>query len=525
MIRLLLREGFLTALFLAAVSLAGFVLLDSTGSHDWWGTLEPAQRFGLSRETALAHGLPRVWNRHVADSVVRTRADLAELGAPATREAARTRLLARGTAALPTMLSRLGRLSPEARTAALEILATMAPAVTGGETPPTEESAALEFWERFERLRGLDFRPAYARRLVQRLLERDSRNAAEQLARLGSFALPAVFEQLERPLDSAGAQRLTALLADSTGQPWRVPADASVEQTRAIVEGWRAWWFAERLEYERLGSSRRLTGQLLETRYGRWLTRTLSGRSPNALTTGRPLGLELRQRLPASLFVGGLGGLLATALVVAFGGGPVLRRRPLRTRLLDLLGALVPGLGAFLLGFALFVQLCAAPRPAGPLVRQVFTPWVPLALAVVLLTALAALWLRRRAARVLLHAVRLEAETWARESRHPRLRQVLRHGLRVGLASLLAPLGLSATALLAMSLLVEPLAGVRGMGALTLASLRAFDGPSLLLALLSAVPLWMGVRWARLILIWALGHPSEAPPATEETPAALESTG
>jgi ABC-type dipeptide/oligopeptide/nickel transport system permease component len=519
MIRVLLREALLTALLLLVVSVTAFVLLDSTGQHDWWGTVAPAARFGVPREAALATDLPRLWNRRVADALVRTQADLAELGDPATRPAARARLLHRGTAALPVILAQLRRLPPASQQAALELLAELAPSLTGGEIPPAERDAALKYWDRFVQLRGLDFRRAYARRLVQRLVDRESRNAAEQLTRLGTFALPAVFDLLEQPMDSDSAQRLTALLAEITGRPMRVPPGASLAETRAIVDGWRAWWFAERLEFESLGGTQRLAGHVLETRYGRWLSAAMAGRFGIAAVTGRPIALELRERLPASLFVGGLGGLLATALVVAFGGGPALRRRPLRTKLLDLTGALIPGLAAFLLAFALFVQLCAAPRPAAPLAREIFAHWPRLAIAVVLLGAIAVLWLRRRAARVLLHAVRHEAEAWAIENRHPKLGEVVRHGARVGLASLLAPLGLSATAVVTIGTVVETLAGVRGMGALTLSSLRQWDAPWLLMATLSAAPLWMGGRWARRILIWALGDTSVPRTASESGPA------
>ena len=88
---------------------------------------------------------------------------------------------------------------------------------------------------------------------------------------------------------------------------------------------------------------------------------------------------------------------------------------------------------------------------------------------------------------------------------------MLRHGFRVGVASLFAPLGLSAIGLLGMSLLIEPLAGVEGMGDLTLRSLRHWDAPWLLVAIISAVPLAMGGRWARRVLVWALGDPAARP--------------
>jgi hypothetical protein len=59
--------------------------------------------------------------------------------------------------------------------------------------------------------------------------------------------------------------------------------------------------------------------------------------------------------------------------------------------------------------------------------------------------------------------------------------------------------------ILTLTLLVEPIAGVRGMGDLTLRSLLALDGVWLQIAVLSVVPLAIGTRWARTALVWALG--------------------
>lgn len=512
MIRVVVLEAIKTALLLVVVSIVGFALLDRTGRIDWWGTSELARRAGVSPDRALARDLPVLWNSRVADARVRTQDDVAQLHAPATRSAAHERIVHRGTAALPTLLREVGTLRGDDRAEVFAILATLAPGVTGGERPPLDPESASVYWDRFFSLRGLDFRPAYARRLVQRLVEHESRNAEEQIVALGTYALPAIFDVLEQPVDTDAARRLTTLLSNITGLPLRVAPDARVGAMRETVETWRAWWFVERLEFETLGDVGRFNGHLTETRYGRWLTRALGGTLGHSKVTGRPIVLEVRERVLRSLFAGGLGALIAVALVVAFGGGRALRQRPLGTKLLDLVGALVPGLGALVFGFVIAVQIAAAPRPAGPLARVVLADPVRIAIAIIALVPLAALWLRRNAARVALHAVRKEAESWARESRHPKPMQVVRHGARVGLASLFAPLALAALPLVAMTHLVEPLVDFPGMGQLTIRSLFAHDPAVLLIALISIVPIWLARHWSQRVMLWALGAPSPAKP-------------
>ncbi len=505
MIRVLLRESIATIVFAFAFSVVAFVALDATGVYDWWGTLGPGVRAGLPRDRALARDLPRLWNGRVADARVRTQDDLDALRYPSTRAAARARITHRGTAALPTLLARLPRLAPGSRDIVLEILATLAPSLTGGELPPATPEAALAYWERFNALRALEFRQTYARRLVNRLVDRDSRNAAEQLTRLGTFALPSIFATLEEAIDVDAARRLTSLVADITTLPLRIPESSSVEVIRQTVENWRAWWFAERLEYEQLTGTDHALAHVFETRYARWLGRMMTGRLATSRVTGRPVLRELRERLPASVFVAGLGGLLAIAFVVAFGGGASLRRRPWNVKALDLIGALVPGLVAFVFAFVAVAQLAAAPGPARPLIIAVLQHGVRLVPAVAAMATLAALTLRRRRARVTLHAVRIEAELWARESRHPKWRQVLRHGMRVGLSSLLAPMGLAAGIMVAISTLVEPLTGIHGMGDLTIQSILVWDPGWIMLSGLTVVPIVMGQRWARRVLVWSLG--------------------
>jgi ABC-type dipeptide/oligopeptide/nickel transport system permease component len=505
MVRWLIVEALRAAFSLFVVSVLAFIALDATGEHDWYATLAPGRSFGMASHESLGRSLPRLYFRDVDDAQVRTLSDLQKLTVPQHRQGARDRLLSRGAVVVPTALAAFDSLSPAAKTETLALLAMLAPALTGGERPPADPVQARAWWDSFRVMHEIDLRDAYARRHVQRLADHDSPNAREQLERLGTLALPALFEALDAELDAASARRLCALASDLTGNRHRIPPSANADQTRAIVEGWRAWWFANHLDYVRLGQTRRWLGKVTEARYGLWLGRAFDGRMGPSRVTRRSVLTELRERLPASTVLAGLGGLVATALVVAFGGGPALRQRPLRTKLVDLVAAFVPGLAAFSVGFLALCSVCAGRASTWEFAKQTLSDWPRLLLGIALVTGPAALFLRRERARVVLQAVRAEAESWAEESKTPHPAQLVRHGARVGVASLLAPAALNALVILTLTLLVEPIARVHGMGELTLRSLLVLDGVWLQIAVLSIVPLAIGTRWARTALVWALG--------------------
>ncbi|MDP3276477.1 MAG: hypothetical protein Q8Q09_14865 [Deltaproteobacteria bacterium] len=505
MLRLLIRESLWLFLSLMLASILGFVVLDHTGSHDWWGTLKPGTDFGIQRDALLMQGAPRLYARSVRDATVLTLDDLERLRNDTQRDAARARLIARGTVVVPSILARLERLEGEHREQALRVLASSAAQLTGGDQPPQDTERAMLWWNNFRVLHEIDLRDAYARRHVQRLIESESVSARENLLRLGTLALPAVFEAFDQPLDGDRAKRLCVLVRALTAIGPVLTEESSAEAIRSAVAGWRAWWFVHHLEYVRLGESARIAARWTETRYGQWLSLVLTNRLGPSKITGQSVARELRRRLPESTSAAGLGGLIATALVVSFGGGPALRRRPLRAKLIDLVAALVPGMIAFSLGFLSVCALCTGGASPFPLAREVLQSWPTLCVSVLLVTALAVLWLRRRDAQLVLHAVRAEADSWAAESRDPHLVQIVRHGARVGVASLFAPAALNALVILALTLIVEPMTGVSGMGSLTIRALARNDGPWLLIAALSVVPVAFATRWARTALVWALG--------------------
>lgn len=512
MIKVLLREAVLTAVALLLVSVAAFAALDLTLRPDWFGLVGFADAVSLPRERLLARDLPLLWNRDALDAAQRTERDITALGAPSTAAQAAARIIARGTAALPVALARMPTLDPVRQQRVLHALAALETTIGEAEAPPTPRdaadlAAARRYWERYEAAHGLDFRTNYANRQAARMAGRESRNANERLLRLGTYALPSIFRALNATADLNAQSRLVNALADITAIPLRLDPSARPDAVRFAVEAWRAWWFATQTEYATFAPWQRNIARALDTRYGRWLFRAARGRLGLCGVTGRPISQELRERLPVSALTSGLGGLLGTGIAIAFGGAAALRKRSRREKLLDLAGAVFPGLIALIAGWLLLARVMSPSGAVGPTVLRV-SEGVGAArfLAATALSALLpAAWLLRARSSPFLDAARVEAESWTLRGQSPSVRRALRHGARIAVASLLCPLGLAAPIVLLASMLVELGLGVRGMGALTLRAVFAPDGAWLLVATLTVVPILLARRWSMLALVWVLG--------------------
>jgi len=517
-LRLFIREASITLASLLLVSAVGFALLDAVGDRDWQATAIYAHLFGFTRDHAIGADLPLFWNPTVLDADRRTAADLAQLDGPSTRAAARARLDRRGSAALPTILARLDQLTPAARREALSLIASWSQSLTGSERAPDPlagepEARARVWWARFQASRGLDFRLSYATRQAQRVGAHDRTNAYGRLLQLGTFALPGIQNVLATSSGRDEQARLTGLLSALTRIPVRADPGSAPGEVQRVTAAWQAFWFAERLEFETLTEERRATARFFETRYGRWVERAMRGRWGFSRLTHRPVAIELRWRLPVSTLSSGLGGLVGTAIAIAFGGGPMLRRRRLRPKLLDLSGALAPGLVAFVLLWLLLLRACSpTPTLRGDLALVLGHGQWARALACAAVIAAGVGWfLQRPKAASATQLVRLEAESWVAERMRPGVREVLRHGARIGLASLLAPLGFAGPFVLLASLVVELPLGLDGMGELTARALLATDAPWLMAAVLTTVPLLLGRRWARGLLVDVLDLPASPP--------------
>lgn len=507
MVRVLLREVMLTVLALVAASVVGFALLESLLAPDWTNATRWSVPLSLSAETLRGGDLPLVYHRAPRDAAARTLDDLAALRRRPTDPDALRRLRARQTAALPTLLARLPHEPAPVQDALYALLASWSATLAHAELPPTARDAAGPWWANFSEARGLDFRPTYTHRQAERLALTESPNARERLARLGTYALPALVAALPLARDTAGQCRILGALHTAHPGVVVLPPCADAERVRSAAAMWQAWWTVAHLEFETLSPWAQTLSKLFETRYGRWLARALQGDLGLSRAAGVPVLSALQPRLPASALASGLGGLLGTAVVLGFGGNAALRRRSLGARVADFVGALVPGLGAFLTAWLSLLRLCAGRGDSAALARTFLggSGWLRVALATLLVGALAAAWLSRPRGASALNVVRMEAEHWLTHHRAPSTRQRLLHALRIGVASVLAPLGFAAPVVLLGSLLVEWALGVHGMGDLSLRGLVRGDAPWLLAAVLTVVPLLLGRRWAARSMFWMLG--------------------
>lgn len=321
---------------------------------------DPQQASEPASDGAEILELPLFYNANPRD--IRERSESAMLAvASGDRDApSAARLLARlGGAALPHVLPRLDELAPEGRARVALALAPVGRRMgVGSDEELREPEAAIVFWRRFWEDRAIDFRPAVARRSVERLAERDSAARRDEIAQLDTYALADLIRTLgtvQTREDVARVARLTDVLAHTTGQDWRVRADADAVDAARVAARWSRWWTAHGAEFLAQDGLDRLYAMVVETRYGKWAT--------EAATNG--LGVTKSERTvlqvatdaapwTAWLVAWGIGG----GYMVGLWWGLAAGARPGRLDVALALAALIAGAGP-----GLVVALSGAPWP------------------------------------------------------------------------------------------------------------------------------------------------------------------
>lgn len=280
-------------------------------------------------------------------------------------EAAQRELFALGGAALPHVLPQFDALEPGARRRVALALVPVAKRMGVGSTNDFESpESAILFFSRYWEEHAIDFRPAVVRRAVRRFAEHPSALRRAEVVELDTYALPDLIEAM-RPIhdaaDVARVRHVVDLAARVTSKDWRIPANASRDAAVSVVGTWDDYWLDHRSDFVAFTGTSRLAATLRETRYGRWVERTLRG-GLGTLKDGRSVREALRERGTTTLW------LLMLAVLVGYPAGGVAgalaalhHRRPRGTAMLGLAAAVS---GVTMVGTAAWLSLGAA-RPFG----------------------------------------------------------------------------------------------------------------------------------------------------------------
>lgn len=221
----------------------------------------------------------------------------------------------------------------------------------------------------------------------------------------------------------------------------------------------------------------------LPEQYLRWLGNALKGNSGNSLYTGRPVLVEIRDRLGTSIELATLALCVSLALGVASGTFSALRQgrwSDQGIRFLTVLGLAVPNfwLGTMVLVFGArwfgwvppvqYVEFWHDP------LRNLEEFVVP---GLVLGVALAAS-LSRMARSSMLEVMREDFVRTARAKGLPFAKVVLRHAMRPSLIPTLTFFGVQAGHAVAGSVIIENVFSLPGLGRLTLDSITRKDFPT-----------------------------------------------
>ena len=406
--------------------------------------------------------LPRLFN--VAPRDVRSTVDRGVRAILEGREDAefwKMRLATIGGAALPHVLPRLERLSPEEAAPLALALAPIARRMqVGSEEELKQPERAVLFWKRFWADRAVDFTEPSVRRSVKRFLERPSDMLERDLRLVDTFALRAIMVALEGPLDRPALERLTRLLTGLTGRGEAIDSAADQARARAVVADWLSWWFVHERDYVVLEGGLKLTASLGQTRYAKWMLGALTGRLGLSTRDGLPIFDKLAIRAPVTLGIASLALLLSVLVGVPIGVVAAWRRGSGVAFVTAGFIVLIHAIPTFLVG-----ELLAALRgTSGSLVLPI------LALS---MGSLPLVMQQQRSS--MLKALDEDYVRAARAKGARTLRVMVVHALRNALMPTVTLAGVQLPALVGGAFVIEEAFDVRGLGWETLRAIESHD--------------------------------------------------
>ncbi|MCA9625063.1 MAG: ABC transporter permease [Myxococcales bacterium] len=443
---------------------------------------EPAARPGVEadRLRERLHQLPLFFN--LAPEDVRSRTAAAVSGIVDDPEGAGAKagareLLRLGGAALAVIVPTLDALGPEDRT---RVALSLVPLAERMGLPDLDRAAdpnqAVLYWNRFWQARGVEFREPIARSAVRRFVRFGTEAREDQLRLLDTYALPYLLEELDLvgvDGDPVELTRITSVLAALTGRAEVVRPGDSPRETSAKLYRYQRWWLVYRHDYQRLAGADRVSGFLLQSRYGHWIfeaTILQMGKDEQ----GRPVLGELlrRGKLTATLLLLGLA--LAYLLAIPLGALAAFHRG----------GGLDVTLTALVL-----VPYALSPAVVATLVLRYAAPLeAPMVWAVGLVALALSADPTRHQRTAVAAALASDFAQAARARGASPLRLLLRHGVKNALLPVLTRLSTELPLALTACFVVERALGLSGLGEATLEAVAAHDTRWLMaLALLGSV--------------------------------------
>ncbi len=368
-----------------------------------------------------------------------------------------------GGAAFPYVLPKLDNLSPDARGRVAVSLGAVAERMGLAPAASLRDPAkASGYWTRFWEERALDFSDASVRRVVGRFLRQATDARVRDLVELDTFAVGPMMEELELPHTVEEQRALLALVARATMRNATViPLGADPKLADRILAEWRDWWFVHRTDYVPLEGPSRVAATVTETRYGRWLSRTLTGRLGFSVRDGEPIVDKLRARAPLTLALAALALLLAILIAVPVALLAAMRRGQTLDHALAIVLFFLYSAPTFWLA-----QLLSslAPRASSELVL----PVIALALPVTALTV-------RYQRAALLEVLGLDYMRTARAKGVHGFRLYLLHALPNAFAPTVSLVGVLLPQLLGTAFVVEEVFGLPGLGFESVRAVEAND--------------------------------------------------
>jgi len=443
------------------VSLLSFFLLSFLPS--------PAPPAGMAPEQWRARFLELPLFFNLAPSDVRSLASRqvdrlvkAPAGSPEAVAAA-DELAQLGGATLPVVLPSLDSLPPSERIRVALALAPIADRMGIDDPDVRDPEQVVVFWNRFWETRGVEFTPATARSAVRRFARYGTKAREEQLRVLDTFSLPYLVDELSVPLSEttmAQLERLTTALSTMTGRDDRIVGDDDPADVRATVYRWRRWWLDHQHDYQRLTGADRVSGFILQSRYGKWVYETAvlrMGRDDE----GRSVLGELLDRARTTFTVLLIALALGYALAVVVGSVAAWYRGRIADRAL---------------AAAVLVPYALSPALLGVMILYLAGPVeAPMAWAIVTLVLVFVADPARQGRAALVPVLASEQVRAARARGAGPLRVLAAHGLRNALAPVVTRMSTEIPLALTACFVVERVYGLDGLGAATLEAVARHD--------------------------------------------------